>query len=469
MLLVSNIASAVLGFFYAVYVPRYLGAQGFGVLSFAVAFTGIFSVLTDIGLQVLMIREIARDRALTQKYLGNIALLKTILVTVTFGLIALAINLMDYPGESIRVVYLMALALVFNAFSVMFYSVFRAYERMEFEALAGVLSSGVLLAGAFYAISHHFGVIGFALIYVIASAIGLVYSFAISGWKFAMPRIEIDLEFCKEALKQAWPFGLIVIFSTLYYYIDSVMLSFMKGEQAVGWYNAAYRLVSFTSFIPVAYFGAVFPIMSRFHTSSKESLRFIYEKSFKYMLTLAMPIGVGTTLLASKMILLIFGAEYTNSIIALQLLIWSMGLMIVYGTFAQLFNSVNKQLIGTIVVIICAIFNVILNLILIPKYSLTGASISIVATQFLGLALSYVWSRRIGYGMSPKNTIATTVRIGVASIVMCLFILALKNFYILALIPMSALLYFAVLYIIGGIDKEDRLLLRQIIRRQSAA
>jgi len=470
LLLISNVASFVLGFFFTMYVARHLGAEGFGVLAFALAFTAIFGVLTDIGLQTLMIREIARDRTLAQKYLSNIAVLKIFLVIITFGLIALAVNLLHYPAETIKVVYLIALSVVFNAFSTMFYGLFRAHERMEFEALGGVLGGALLLGGALYAISHDYSIVGFALIYFIVSIITLGYCFVVSAAKFTMPRIEVDLGFWKEALKQAWPFALSAIFLTLYFSIDSVMLSRMKGNEAVGWYNAAYRLILCLSFIPSAYFNAVFPLMSKLHVTSKDFLRFTYERSFKYMLILGVPIGVGTTILASKIILLIFGVGYANSIIALQILVWSMVFMFVNGVFGQLFASVNKQLVGTCIFIGCALLNVVLNVILIPRYSLTGASISTVITMSIGFLINYIWSSRIGYGISVKNTIGIIVRVSVASAIMCVFILFLKNFYILALVPISALLYFAVLYIIRGIDREDLSLLRSVVaRKQSPA
>ena len=94
VLLVSDIISKALGFFYVMYTARYLGAEGFGVLSFALAFTGIFGVFTDLGLQQLTVREVARNRSLAGKYLGNIAVMKLILVIITFGLMALTINLL---------------------------------------------------------------------------------------------------------------------------------------------------------------------------------------------------------------------------------------------------------------------------------------------------------------------------------------------------------------------------------------
>jgi O-antigen/teichoic acid export membrane protein len=466
LLLLSSVIGFVLGFFFTVYVARYLGAQGFGVLSFALAFTAIFAVLTDLGLTTLMIREIARDKTLARKYLSNIVVLKVVLVIITFGLIALTAQLARYPAETVRAIYLIGLSVIFGAFSTMFYGVFRAYERMEFLALGQVLGGALLLGGAFWAISHHYSVVGFALIYSIGSAIILGYCFIVSAAKFVIPGIEVNLGFWRETLKQAWPFALSAIFLTLYFSIDSVMLQSMKGNEAVGWYGAAYRLILCLAFIPSAYFTAVFPIMSRFHITSQDLLKFTHERSLKYMLILGVPIGVGTTILASKIILLIFGVEYVNSVIALQILVWSMVFIFVNGVFGQLFNSVNKQLVATSIIIGGALLNVVLNVILIPRYSLTGASISTVITVSIGFLINYIWSSRIGHGLSVKNTLGIIMRVSVASAVMGLPVYYFQNFYILALVPLAALLYFGVLYIIGGIDKEDKILLSQIIARK---
>jgi O-antigen/teichoic acid export membrane protein len=463
LLLLSNVAGFILGFFFTMYVARYLAAEGFGVLSFALAFTAIFGVLTDIGLQTLMIREISRDKTLARKYLSNIAVLKIFLSIITFGLLALTVNLLHYPGDTVRVIYLIGLSMIPGALSTMFYGLFRAYERMEFEALGGTLGGALMLAGALWAIHYNYNIIGFAWVYFAASIIMLAYCFVVSAWRFTMPKIELDLSFWEKALKQAWPFALSGVFLTIYLCIDSVMLSAIKGNEAVGWYNAAYRLILILSFIPAAYFGAVFPIMSRFHITSQDFLKFTHERSLKYMLILGVPIGVGTTILAEKIILLIFGSDYYPSVILLQILIWSTVFTFIGGVFANLFQSVNKQIILVWTLGSAAILKVVLNLALIPGLSYTGASIATLASGFIALALSLIWALRIGYGISVKSTIGIITRVLIASAVMGLPIYYFQNFYILALVPLSALLYFGVLYIIGGIDREDRLLLRRII------
>ena len=473
VLLVTQVVSYLLAFFYMMYTARYLGAAGFGILSFALAFTGIFSIFADLGLSTLTAREVARDKSLTSKYLVNVSLMRIILSTITFGLIALTINLMGYPEETIKVVYLLGLYVIFTAFTQMFYSVFQAYERMEYQGIGQMLNAALILGGVIFAMKHGFSVIGLASLFLISSVIVSGYSFTVVKLKFYNPAsvsatkiTGFDWSFWKPTIKEALPFGLSVVFSTVFIWIDSVMLSVMKGDAVVGWYNASYRIVLVSLFIPIAFNAAIFPILSRFYISSRESLKLIYEKYFKYMIILGVPIGVGTTLLAGRFILLIFGMEYANSILPLQILIWYPVLVFATSPFCRLFESLNRQMVITRITGICAVINVLLNLILIPSYSLIGASIATVFTEFVLLVLCYIMTMKIGYSLPRKDVAGIIIRVMISSALMGIFIMCFPNLTLLALLPLSALIYFLVLYGIRGIDKSDINLVRMVIGRK---
>jgi O-antigen/teichoic acid export membrane protein len=245
VLLASNIISKILGFFYVMYIARYLGAEGFGILSFALAFTGIFSVFSDLGLGPLTVREVARDKSLAGKYLGNITVIKIFLVIITFGLIAITINLLGYPKQTIKVVYFLALSVILSSFSNIFNSIFQAYEKMEYQSIEQILSSILMLSGALFAISQGFSVVRLASIYFLVSAVILGYSFAVCAWKFSLPKLEVDWSFWKPTIKEALPFFLSAVVDIIAFKIDIIMLSMMKGDMVVGWYSAAYRLIEF--------------------------------------------------------------------------------------------------------------------------------------------------------------------------------------------------------------------------------
>ncbi|MDO8578302.1 MAG: hypothetical protein Q7R50_03885, partial [Dehalococcoidales bacterium] len=96
-----------------------------------------------------------------------------------------------------------------------------------------------------------------------------------------------------------------------------------------------------------------------------------------------------------------------------------------------------------------------------------GASFATVATELSALSIVLIWSSKIGYGISWRKTLDGLARVLVSGTVMGLFVYYLRDLIMLwVLIPISALLYFIVLFIIKGIDSEDRLLLKRILRRE---
>ncbi len=472
-LMAAQAASYLLGFFYFISMARSLGGAGFGILSFAIALASLFTPLTDLGIATLMIREVARDKSAAPKYLAQVSLMKMLLAGVTFGATALIVILGGYPWQTIMVVCLLSLSVIISAFTTMIYSVFTAFEKMEYAGVGILANAAFIFAGVMLGVKYHFGPMGFASLYVYASAAVLIYSLAALRWRFssAMPRVPsittIDFRFWKDNIKQGWPFAFTAIFGTIAYYTDSVMLSFMKGNEAVGWYNAAFRSVATLSVIPLVYFAAIFPVMARMHLSSTSLLRFMVRKSFQYMLIIAVPIGVGTTLLAGRIISVIFGAGYSESAPMLRILIWSMAFIFATSTFSQLLNSVDKQMTFAKVVAVCALLNVLLNALLIPRYGGTGASIDTVVTQFAALILSGIFCARIGYGIPGPSILALLAKIAAASAAMSVLVLYFDNLILWALIPLAALLYFAVLFLVRGIGtKEDIMLLRAIVGRK---
>lgn len=113
----SQIASMGLGFFYLIFSARYLGPELFGLLTFGLAFTGVFGLLLDLGLNSLAVREVARDKSRANLYLSNITFIKLLMGVLTFGLIAVAAHSLGYSGETTAVLYLLTLSTICVAFT----------------------------------------------------------------------------------------------------------------------------------------------------------------------------------------------------------------------------------------------------------------------------------------------------------------------------------------------------------------
>jgi O-antigen/teichoic acid export membrane protein len=453
----------IMGMVYSMYTARYLGPERYGTIAFALAFTSIFGVITDLGINTLTIREVARNKNSATTFLGNLLLIKSILAIITVAFIVVAVNLTGHERIEIDVTYLISISIILSAFNGAFNSLFQAFERIEYISIGSVLSNISMLLGAGYVISQGFGVIGFACIYVFSSTLGLAYTLFIANRLHLTHALQIDREMIWPMMKEALPFGITALSGMIYTYADSIMLSSLQGNEVVGWYNAPYRLMLMMLFIPNVINVVIFPVMSRYFTSSPSFLRLIYTKYLKFMLILSLPLGMGTTLIADKIILFIFGVGFENSIVALKIIIWTIVLTFIGAAFARLLESVNQQRIITKISIVCMVVNVLLNILLIPKFSYIGSSFVTVFTEFLLVGSIIFFSYRLNYGI-PLSVIKTyLIRILFSSLVMCIFLLYFREAYPIILIISAIFVYFFTLYIVRGIDSEDMMLMRQVI------
>lgn len=462
-LFLSNVFVLALSFIYTMYVARYLGVEGYGVISFALAFTGIFGIFTDIGLSQLAVRDIARDKGSANKYLVNITAMKLILVAVTMVLIAITVNLMGYNSTDIKVVYIIALSIGAAAFTTLISSIFQAYERLDYTSISNAINSLALLSGAIFNIYRGSDIIGFAFVYLFANLITLIYNVAILMIKFFRPEFRIDRSFWMPILREALPFGLTGFFITIYYWTDSVMLSYMKGDEVVGLYNAAYRLMIILLVVPQVLNITIFPAMSQLYMNSRDMLKFTLQRSFKYLAMIGFPIGIGTTVLADEIILLIFGAGYEKAAMALRILVWSSACIFLSSSFSSLLRSSDRQTALTKITAFCAAENVILNLAVIPIYSYVGASVTTVITEFTVLALFAVVTFRDGF-WELASIFTITSKIAIASLIMGGFVFFMRSLNLFLLVPLAAAFYFLVAYLLAIFDEDDKAIIRRVLK-----
>jgi O-antigen/teichoic acid export membrane protein len=344
----------------------------------------------------------------------------------------------------------------------MFYAVFQAFEKMEYQSIGQILSSSFLLAGSLIIIHFGLGIFDFACLYLIISFITLFYSVLLYFRKFTLPHFEVDWHFWKRIIKTAWPMGGMAIFVFIYFRIDVVMLSLIVGQQAVGLYSAAYQLSEITTIIPTLFITSIFPLMSRFYEDSKSTFKNTYVKSAKYLVFIGFLVALIITLLAGPIINLVFGTNFSGSINALQVIIWSAAIMYVTMLIGNTFIIANKQLLNFKITIMAAIFNIALNLLLIHKFSYIGASLATVLTETFGLIIGLYFLNNLGYKLNIKDTflppfLALSIS-GGASIVL---IWLNQNIILITLI--ASLIYVLFIYKLG-LDSEDKIFIKGIIK-----
>ncbi|MBU4536311.1 MAG: flippase [Euryarchaeota archaeon] len=464
-LMASQLVTNFLAFFWTILIARYLGVDGFGLLSAALAATGILGIFADLGLGTYTTREVARNPAQAPRLLGNIIIIKIILSTIIIGVILASLQLLEYPLPEGWVYALIGGYAILSSFSTLFYGLYQAHERMEFQAIGLIINSIMLFVGFILCIYLQLSVVAFGAVYLITSFITMIYTLFLTRWKFEAPAFEVNLSYWKKTIILALPFGVTSIFTLIYFWIDTVMLTALQGNAATGLYNASYKLIMVLLSIYHVYMIAIFPVMAKYYKKSPQSLKLTYHRSVKYILIIIIPVAIGTTFLARDIISLVYTSEFLPSIMALQILIWAVVFMFVNGLSTNLLGSIDKQLTVSKITAIGATFNILANLIFIPYLSFIGASITTVSTEIIIFVLFGYIVSKTGYSLGEK-TVNLLWRILIPNLIM----IGVLVFVPVSLVPMiiiCTVVYFTAIFLIGAVDETDINIIKSVFRKQS--
>ena len=447
----TEIFDKIASFFLVIIITRYLGNIGFGKYSFAFAFVGLFVILSDMGLSVYTFKEISKDNSKTKKLIDNVMSLILIASLFVFLIATLLAIFLPNTKEVIGVILLVELHELFHIFITLNRTVFNSYERNEFKLYSIIIEKGLSLGFGAYVLTQGYGLIELLLVLILAKIITLAYCYVTSYKKFVAIGFATDTQLWKKIIKNSIPFWFSLIFLKIFYRIDTVMLTTMKGYATTGWYNAASTLTSALAFIPGVVINATFPAMSKFfHTNSRDLLKILYKKTFYYLLIIGLPITSGIFILSQRLIIFIYGNKFTESGVVLKILSLSLFFIFLNLLMGYLLNAINKQHLFTLSNGLCVGFNVIMNLMLIPKFSHAGAAFSTFITQIINFLLLYYFTTKNGYFIN---------------IIMSLIILKLNFIPLLYIIPLSAASYFMLLFLMKGFGKDEFMLIRSLLNK----
>jgi len=445
----------------AIFIARFLGDAEFGRYSFAIAFSFFFFILGNFGLNNLIIRDVSKKRDEVKKYVDNVLSLRLIFSVISFFLLIIIINLMNYPSSVKLIVYLFGLYSILDTVSEMFKAVFYAFEEIKYIAITRIINKSLILIFSLLALFFGYGLLYVAYIFVISILIDILLSFLIVQKKFTKVSFGRDTAFWKFLLRKAWPFLLLNFFTIIYFKIDIVMLSKISGDSVVGWYNAAYQLIEGIMMIPIIFMSVVFPVMSRLSAQSKESLIISCQKSLKYLIIIALPIAVGTFLLSGRFIYWFYGPEFVNAGSSLNIIVLSIIFIFAVRPLSYSLIVIEKQRLNLFFVIIASIINIILNLILIPKYAGNGAAISTLICEIILFALIYCFF--IKY-FRKINILRIFFKPFIAAIAMGIFTFFFFKLNLVLLVGFSAIVYTLFILIFKTFKKDDVSLFRELIK-----
>ncbi len=407
---------------------------------------------------------ISQPGADEDKILGNLFALRLFTALICFGIAPLLVLLFPYSQVIKMGVLIAAAAFLFNALCQILVGLFQKKLRLDKVAIAEVVSRLVLVIGFFMVARWHFGIIAIIVVTVIANGLSFLlhYLFSLS---YASIRLRCDWQYWQEIFHRAWPMAITIILNLIYLRADILLLSLIPRPSSigiiaeVGLYGAAYKVIDVLVTFPFMFSGVVLPILTmRWAEKNYEGFKNILQRSFDVLMIMIVPIVVGTQLVARQMMILIAGPDFAASGQILQLLIIACGAVFCGNIFAHAIIAINQQKRIIKAYLFTAITSVIGYLIFIPTFSYFGAAAVTIYSEVAIAAFSFylVWRQ-------TKFTLRLDVLLKaiLAALIMCAptYYLTIYHYNLIIILATAALVYFAALYLLQGLKKEDLLIL----------
>jgi len=262
----------------------------------------------------------------------------------------------------------------------------------------------------------------------------------------------INMHLWLEMLKPSIPIGVTSVLIAIIRNMDVMMLTRMKGFAEVGLYTASSRLCDIALSLPLALIGSVFPLMSRFYKDDLETLRNIHQKTFDVLSVCGVLFVVLALALSDKLIVLLFGADYILSATSFRILIFSTFFVYLAIGSGTLLVVAGRQRANMYFYILGAPLNIILNLILIPRFGFIGAAVSNVITMLLVISLTFYFVS--GRMKMPLRT-AKLKKAAASGLAALIILFCLKGLSMFISLPIGVFLYILFIVFLKGIDIED--------------
>lgn len=402
VMMASQLVTWALAFLIAIFQPRYLGATAVGELSIAFSIWMIVSVLLTFGMDTHLIKSIARDPSLATRLLGTSIVIRCALFAVAFVGVQAFLGVMGYATSIVTLSAIVGVAILFALIASAFYAALTGLELMGAVSLANVVNKLVLTVVTLALLFLGFDVYWIAAANIVAN-IAHIWVLAAQFRRHHPLRLRLDLGGSREMLRVASPYMVTSLTLMVYQQVDKLFIAAMASTEAVGWYSTAMNLFGTLMFIPVALGTVLFPTLSRSYAAGQSELASVARRSFDMMFVLSVPIGLGLSVVARPLVLLLFGAEFAPSGDILAILGFVLIFTYLNTILGNLLISAERTGRWNIVMIAATVLTLPLDLVLIPWAQQTygngalGGALSFLLTELLMLSCAIL--------LLPKRTL----------------------------------------------------------------
>jgi O-antigen/teichoic acid export membrane protein len=444
-LFIAQLIGRILSFgLMVILMPRFFTEEALGGYITAMSLTNMIAAIAELGIQSPLIREMTLRRRQAHHFLGNALIIRFLLSIIAFGLMVGTGYWRDYQPIIVRMILLLGLADIIYSIAQPFRFVFRAFERMRYEAFTVVVDRSLVVFVGGALIFLGIDLVNFCAVVLIASIFNLVLSVGIVARRFMSLRFRADLGIWKALMRQALPFAIGNICNQIYFRIDRVLLPILSshGVTANAWYGLAYQLVNAFTILPGAFMGAMFPVMARNFANKRMDFGSMYTDALRWMFLVGVPFSVGMAILSEKISSALFSHyEWVEIAPALRLLSWSGGLSFLTTVVITVLRATDKRRAFSLLMATTALLNIALNFILIPRFSHVGAAMAMIFSEVYLFIGSFIY---ISHRISKLTYFGFAIKAVFVSTLMGIGLMFLRDrFSIWLLIPCAILFYLA--------------------------
>ena len=399
---VGKLVTMVITIGITVLVTRMFGREGYGEFNIMQSFPGIFYIIADFGFNAIATRELSTNWEKANKYFANILLIRIAIFIFISVISYIALAFFPY-SESLKFgVRLSLLLILTQALFATTNIIFQVKLRYDYSSIGLIIGSLVILGFALLATNLGWGVVWVNFAYVLGGLVAFIVCLFYAnklGVRFAL---EFDKELWKYLFVQTLPIGLMFIFSQINFRSDSLLLSVLElperfnlnNTESVAVYGLPYKIFDVALVIPTFFMNAVYPILVRHMNAGKEQLKATFTRATAILLGGGILVGVMGYILSPWMINVLGGAEFSESIAVLRILL--AGIFIFYLTqpVSWLIVTLGKQRYLPYVYVTSAVFNLGLNIWLIPKYSFYASAYLTWLSEILIFVLLVLFARK---------------------------------------------------------------------------
>lgn len=379
------------------YAARVLLPEGIGVVNFLNSIVGYIVLLTSLGIPMYAVKEVAKyrdDKAVRDKITIEILLLSSILCLLGYVAVWVLAEFVPQIHQQAALFYILSLTIVFTAIGVNWF--YQGIEDFKFITIRAIVIRTLAAAALFIFVKSQHDLLIYGVITVGSTVGNYVVNFVHLRKYIDCKAICLSELNVFRHLKPAFHVFILNLIISLYIQLNTIMLGFMAGDEAVGFFTAGTR-ISHIGLTVISSLGTVLlPRCSHLiKIGDKEGFKSVINKSLNVTLALSLPMTAGLMLLAVPVTLLFCGEEYMPAVSVLYFsapVIIFISLTNVMGI--QILYPMDKVNLVILSVSVAAGLNLLLNLVLIPMYGATGAAIATLIAEFLVFAIQVLWGRK---------------------------------------------------------------------------